>query len=338
MSLKDIAAEVGVSVSTVSRVLNTEHTTAASKELQRKIWEAAKAQGYAPNLTARRLKKGNSSDGQPCRFLYCVYACPPWETKDDPFYSKLLESIEYEAFRHNYVIKYTFSANVLSRMQQDDLLPSGEDDCLIILGRFEAPLLKRLKNRFKKIISISLNILDIPCDQIVCNGYDAAQDAVSYFHSLNHKNIGFIGSPEGRFYGYQKAMENLKLPISLEAVVSNVTLSMDGGHKGMLRLLEQAPDLTAVFCANDMVAIGALRACQERGIRVPEDLSLLGMNDIENIQYTTPMLSSIRVPLDEMGKMAVTILLDRTNGGHSSPLRVLFPHTLIKRDSCRKLE
>ena len=105
----------------------------------------------------------------------------------------------------------------------------------------------------------------------------------------------------------------------------------------MLRLLDSAPDVTAVFCANDMVSIGALRACRDRNIRVPDDISLIGCNDVENVQYTSPMLSSVHVPLEEMGKMAVRILLDRVDGGHSSKLKVELPYSIIKRGSCKKL-
>ena len=83
----------------------------------------------------------------------------------------------------------------------------------------------------------------------------------------------------------------------------------------MKRLFAQAPDLTAVYTSNDMVAIGALKACLDEGVRIPADISLMGTNDIENVQFTTPMLSSIRVPLEEMGKMAVTLVLDRLRGG-----------------------
>ena len=83
---------------------------------------------------------------------------------------------------------------------------------------------------------------------------------------------------------------------------------MEGGYLGALRLLERAPEITAICCANDIIAIGALRACNEKGLRVPEDISIIGVNDIENTQYTNPMLTTVRVPLKEMGQTAVTVL------------------------------
>ena len=338
MSLKDIAAEVGVSISTVSRVLNTENTSAASKELRRKIWEVAKQQGYMPNLAARQLQGSDSHRSLKPKSLYCLFAVAPQETKDDPFYTKILESVEQEAFKHNYILQYTFSASALeSPNLMSPILSATPSDCLIIIGRFKAETLHQLEAYFKKIIYVGLNILDADCDQIVCDSYKITCSVVNYFYSQGHRKIGFIGSNEGRMRGYRETVKSLNLPVDDRYIISDMFLSMDGGYQGMLCLLDSAPDVTAVFCANDMVSIGALRACRDRNIRVPDDISLIGCNDVENVQYTSPMLSSVHVPLEEMGKMAVRILLDRVDGGHSSKLKVEFPYSIIKRGSCKKL-
>ena len=338
MALKDIAAELGVSISTVSRVLNSQTPSAAGKELQRKIWETAKRQGYIPNQAACRLRENSTQNTPEPKFLYCVFAVAPQESKDDPFYTKILESVEQEAFKHNYILRYTFSAAALD--VPGALTPMLSDtpaDCLVIIGRFKSALLERLQAYFKKTIYIGLNILDASCDQIVCNSYEIAQTVIRYLHSLNHRNIGFIGSSEGRLRGYQQAVADLALPSDSRYIVDDTILSMEGGYQGMIRLLDKAPGLTAVFCANDMVSIGALKACRDRGVDVPGDISLIGVNDVENVQYTDPMLSSVRVPLEEMGKMVVVMLLDRVNGGHTSNVTVQFPYIIVKRGSCRAL-
>lgn len=338
MALKDIAAELGISISTVSRVLNTENTSAASKELKRKIWEVAKRQGYMPNQAARQLRENNIPDAPEPKSLYCVFAVAPQESKDDPFYTKILESVEQEAFKHNYILQYTFSAAALDVPGAlTPILSATPSDCLVIIGRFNPSLLERLEVYFKKTIYIGLNILEAACDQIVCNSYEIAKTVVRYLHSLNHRNIGFIGSNEGRLRGYQEAIKELGLSADRRYIIDDTILSMEGGYQGMMRLVDHAPDLTAVFCANDMVSIGALKALRDRGIRVPEDISLIGVNDVENVQYTDPMLSSVRVPLEEMGKMAVVMLLNRVDGGHTSNIIVQFPYSIVKRGSCRAL-
>ena len=338
MALKDIAAELGVSISTVSRVLNSQTPSAAGKELQRKIWETAKRQGYIPNQAACQLRENRIQSAPEPKFLYCVIAVAPLESKDDPFFTKILESVEQEAFKHNYILRYTFSASALDAPGAlTPLLTDTPSDCLVIIGRFKPDLLERLGTYFKKVVYVGLNILESSCDQVVCNSYEIAQTVVRYLHSLNHRNIGFIGSSEGRLRGYKQAVSDLALPTDSRYIVDDTILSMEGGYQGMLRLLDAAPGLTAVFCANDMVSIGALKACREWGMEVPGDISLIGINDVENVQYTDPMLSSVRVPLEEMGKMAVVMLLDRINGGHTSNVTVQFPYAIVKRGSTRAL-
>lgn len=340
MALKDIAAELGISISTVSRTLNAKNTSAASKELQRKIWDVAKKQGYTPNPAARQLQKKESSapkSSEP-KSLYCVFAVAPQESKDDPFYTKILESVEQEAFKHNYILQYTFSAVALdSPGLITPILSATPSDCLVIIGRFQPELLKRLEVYFKKTIYVGLNFLEADCDQIVCDSYKMAKAVVSYLYSLGHKKIGFIGSNEGRMRGYREAAAALSLPVDERYVIDDTILSMEGGYQGMVRLLANAPDVSAVFCANDMVSIGALKACHDKNIEVPGNISLIGINNVENVQYTAPMLSSVHVPLEEMGRMAVNMLLDRVNGGHTSHIKVDFPYKIVKRESCRAL-
>ncbi len=336
MALKDIAAEVGVSISTVSRVLNTDNSSAARPELQRKIWEVAKQQGYSPNPTARRLKDCNDTVMEP-QYINCIYGCIPQETKDDPFYFELLKSIEHEAFRRNYHVSCPYIHTFGDSFFAPPLISNTRSDALIILGRFNPDLLKQLTPTYKKIINVSLNSLNVNCDQIICSGYKMLFSCVEYLHSLHHEKIGFIGDNEQRCEGYRDAIRTYHLADESRYIVNDIVLSMEDGYLGALRLLEQAPEITAICCANDIVAIGALRACSEKNIRVPEDISIIGINDIENVQYTTPMLTTVHVPLKEMGQMAVTLLLDRINGGHSSFIKVEYPFQIVKRGSCREI-
>ena len=335
MALKDIAQAAGVSISTVSRVLSNRSTNAASESLRMKIWDIAREQGYLPNRDAQNLRTSTADQEVP-HSLYCIYACPPAETQDDPFYSKILESIEHRALKNNFIVKYIFSTVALSDPEFIYHFSMDPPDFLIVLGRFDQTLWKKLKQHFKKIIYVGLNELEFPCDQIICNGYEMARSAVDYFCSLGHKKIGYIGSNEARMRGFLKSMADHGLDYQPNTYIDDVMLSMEGGFTGMNRLLDKNSDLTAVFCANDMVSIGALRACKERGIRVPDQMSLLGINDIDNIQYTDPMLSSIHVPLEEMGSLSVTVLVDRISGGHYCPVKLFLPFQIVTRGSCCK--
>ena len=113
-------------------------------------------------------------------------------------------------------------------------------------------------------------------------------------------------------------------------------MSINGGFDGMktlLKIRDKNHPVTAVFCASDKTAIGALQACKQQGIRVPEDISLMGMDDSEMTLYLTPPLSTIHVPLEEMGKFAIRVLRDRMHGGHTFPIRVSFPFEIEQRAS-----
>ena len=115
---------------------------------------------------------------------------------------------------------------------------------------------------------------------------------------------------------------------------ANVKLSHEGGYQGAYRLMEAKADVTAIFCANDNTAIGAIKAIREKGYRIPEDISIIGVDDIETAQYLSPMLTTVHIPTEEMGQLAAKILIDRINGGHRIPLKLILPFHIAKRDTC----
>lgn len=335
MTLKEIASQAGVSISTVSRILNNPQTTAASAALQAKVRQIAKDSQYTPNKNARSLRIGDKKSSESQCTIYCLFATSQEEVKDDPFYTTLTASIESEAYR-----QHCIPGGILTSLDLNDtflakISESAQTTALIVIGRFSHSLLKQAKKVFQNIVYICLNNMDADCDGIICDGYYAAQDVIQYLHSMGHREIGFIGAhDDSRLTGYLDTMSELELPLSNQSIVYNVPLSMEGGYHGMQRLLDKSPKTTAVFCANDVIAIGALRACNQRNIIVPDDISIIGMNNIENTKYVLPMLTTVSVPLVEMGKFAVRILLDHQDQTRKLPIKVTFPYSIISRDSC----
>ena len=175
-------------------------------------------------------------------------------------------------------------------------------------------------------------------DQVVCDGKEIAFSAVSYLHELGHTKIGYIGEQnnEIRYTAFKDALNTLGLPFS-QRNTANVKLSHEGGYQGALHLINAKADITAVFCANDNTAIGAIRAFREHGYRIPEDISVIGVDDIETAQYLSPMLTTVHIPLEEMGRMTAKILIDRITGGHRIPLKTVLPYYIAKRDTCGKV-
>jgi LacI family transcriptional regulator len=337
MKLKDIAQQAGVSISTVSRVLRSPDTNAASKEVRDRIWKIVRETGYLPNETARALKSGKEAQQtQTAQSIYCLIATSPEEQKDDAFYTRLITSIEYEALKSKYILEYTFSAPDLSSESTLQRLKENRASGLIIIGRFQPELLNQIRQYFKHVVYTGLNTINAPCDQVICDGYQAVCDMVQYFYKHGHREIAYIGaSPDVRLNGYLDSLAALDLPRQDSLIIDDIIPSMNGGYRSMTKLINGALPFSAVCCANDTTAIGALRACKDLNVRVPDDISIMGMNDIETIQYVSPMLSSISVPLEEMGRMTVKLLIDRISGGHRLPVRSYLPYYIVERESCR---
>lgn len=334
MTLKEIAKEAGVSISTVSRVINKNSPGAASKEVQDKIWEIVRRTGYTPNSTARSLKLGEESESVHSRSIACLFARTD-NAATDLFFSSLARSIEQEAFRHNYVVKYSFSSFDFNHPSTFRLITDNQVDGAVILGRCDKPMLKMMKQYFHYVVYTGLNPLDAKYDQIVCDGCQAAQAAVNHLIDLGHKKIAYIGEikSENRYTGYCNALTSHKIPLN-KSHRADVILSAEGGYQGVKKLLDAGCDATAFFCCNDTTAIGAMRALQEAGRSIPKDASVISIDDIETAQYLTPMLSTVHIPVEEMGQMTAKILIDRIEGGHHLPLKMNLPFYIASRDSC----
>jgi len=335
MTLKEIAAEVGVSPSTVSRVINKSSKCPASKEVQDKIWEIVRRTGYTPNSTARELKMGGSdSEGALSRSIACLFARVS-DKETDSFFAALARSIEKEAFRYNYILKYTFSAFDIHHPSTFRLIFDNHVDGVAVLGRCDKQLLKFLKQYFRYVAYTGLNNLDAKYDQIICDGCQASITAVNHLIQLGHSRIGYIGETEheDRYRGYCAALSAARIPLRKELVV-NVPLSSEGGYQGALSLLKHDCKATAFFCPNDITAIGAMRAIQEQGLSIPGDVSLISIDDIDTAQYLTPMLTTVHIPVEEMGQMTAKILIDRIEGGHTLPMKINLPYYIANRESC----
>lgn len=328
MTLKEIARQANVSVSTVSRVINQKNTKAASPEVQERIWEIVRKSGYTPNATARSLKLGQKAQIQNItpKSIACIYARSN-SAVSDPFFSQIAKAIEQEAFKSNYFIRHSFTAMDIANPDIARQLSQFPVDGIVILGRYEKQLLRFFTQNYKNVIYTGLNPIGDQYDQVVCDGSDISYNALSYLVELGHTKIGYIGEQnnEVRFSGYKEALTKLGLPF-LQKNTANVHLSADGGYKGANILMHNKADISAIFCANDTTAIGVIHALKEQNLRIPEDISVISVDDIETAQYLSPMLTTIHIPLEELGRVTARTLIDRINGGHRLPMQY---HTAI---------
>ena len=334
MTLKEIAREAGVSVSTVSRVINN-NSKAASREVQDRIWEIVRRTGYIPNSAAQNLKMGSRfQDRAVSRSLACLFARTP-DMMTDLFFNSLARSIEQEAFQHNYILKYSFSAFDIHAPSTYRLVVDNHVNGIAVLGRCDKQTLKFLKQYFNSVVYAGLNSLDANYDQVICSGRQAGYAAAEHLINLGHSRIAYIGETisEERYLGYCDALAAHDIPLRPEYIV-NVKLSSEDGFRGAQIVIERNTDVSAIFCSNDLTAIGAMRALQTNGIHIPKDISLISIDDIDTVQYLSPMLTTVHVPTQEMGQMAAKILIDRIEGGHRLPVKISLPFYLANRESC----
>lgn len=328
MSLKEIAKRAGVSVSTVSRVLNQSSYKCASSETKDKIWAIARELDYLPDQNARNLKLGESKSKE--KFTISVISARFENLNTDPFFQELFRSIEEEALLQDCTISGVYNAQDLFK---DSNLISKKSG-IILLGRCSNELLTKLTKQYKFIVSVGRNTTNYAVDEVICDGLAAAEEAMQYLISMGHKKIAYVGdcSYEIRYLGYCQSLMNHRLPLDYNYVIpTNQTL--EEGYLAMQRILEMKCRPEAIFCANDITAIGLLSAYHDTGIKnyIP---SIISIDNIKAAQETTPLLSTVDIPKNDMGRLAVTILLHRMKGRHSEHIKVNLPCKLILRESC----
>lgn len=330
MSLKKIASMVGASVSTVSRVLNNTSSTCASKELQDKIWNAAREIGYRPNEAARALKKGGESGEK----LHVIIVMARVSADEDPFFSELLRCLEIDFLQQGMVVDDVIHAG--EYLQEDFTRANG----IIILGRCSAALLKQISDKNKNIVGIWRNSMNFSIDEVICDGKKAAKLAVSHLLSLGHQRIAYIGdcSYESRYVGYCDTLFHNNIPLDYE-LIKQTNQTKKETESAFQKLMENKltgkADFGAIFCANDYTAIHVLKLLGRQKPNIRNSISVISIDDIEDAQNTMPFLTTIRIPRREMAHMAVTVLMDRIQKGHTEALRIEFFGRLINRDSCR---
>ncbi len=356
MSLKKIAELAGTSVSTVSRVLSHPEHSCNKPGLSEKIWELARSMNYLPNSSARNLRMGISETESP--FTVDIFLTRFDSMDKDPFFRELFQCVQEELFSQGCLlgeilsssditsltgshtkaetVPYRSSSRVLREIQGNPLalITRKAETGLIILGKCPSELVPILKKRYAYISGIDRNPTDYEYDEVICSGLAAAEKAVEYLISLGHRKIAYIGdcTYESRYIGYYQALLNHKIPLDYIHIHPS-SQTMDEGFQIMNSILASPGKPSAIFCANDCTAIGVLKALKKTKKRgyLPSIISIDNINDSEK---TTPMLTTINIPKQEMGHLALNLLLDRKKGAHRENVRIELPCRLIERESC----
>ena len=335
VKLSEIANKTGVSISTVSRVLNNDMKKPASAKTREKIMEAARALGYFSSGS-------QAASVQPAQHRIVCYLAS--DTYTDNFFSRLLMGIQAEADRRGYLIANSFSTANSSIDAVLNLVGDPSTEGLILMGRVRRSLMTELKARTSNIVYAGLNRTNAGIDEVVCDAYSAIRRSVRFLRDSGHTKIGFLGAiddqkgeilNEHRFRAYSDEMTALGLPLE-KKYCKDIPLSTASAYEAMCEMLEAGNVPEALCCANDNVAIGAISALNRYKLRVPEDVSVIGLDNIDTGMYFKPSLTTHEVHAKELGGLALRLLSDRINGLHFTPLYVEMQSEIIVRDSCRK--
>jgi DNA-binding LacI/PurR family transcriptional regulator len=214
-------------------------------------------------------------------------------------------------------------------------LLSGADGA-VVLGRCKPALLEKLQKLEIPIVCTGLNRVDAPVDQVLCDGRAIASEATEHLLRMGHHQIGYVGESrrESRFLGYRRALLEQGICTRPE-LVFEAPLTEEGGFCAAKRVAATLPQVTAFFCANDAVGIGLLRGLKELVPTRPLP-ALLSVDNTGSANVAHPLLSTVDIPVREMGRVAVRLLADRLAGGHVLPQTVFLPYSFLWRESCQK--
>lgn len=337
MNIKDIAKLAGVGVGTVSRVLNN-HTDVKDATRQ-KILEIIKTSNYIPNNSARNLKKTNTNSiGVLVRGVF------------NPFFSEVIDEISKKILKNDYMMVLQHNDysdreelfNIISFVKERRL------EGLIYLG---CNLRELDKTTFSDVnipvVLVSVNtVYDDEINNFSSVGIENSKvsfNATKYLIDMGHRNIAIILGVEGdkgisseRFLGYADALVKSNIEFNDKNVAYGNYCSK-GAYDATLELIKNNENLTAIFCISDIMAVGASKAIHDSGLKVGDDISLIGFDGMDAAEFNNPSITTIVQPRKEMAEISVELLLDLM-AGKSENKHIILETELVERDSCRTIE
>ncbi|HSL70881.1 MAG TPA: LacI family DNA-binding transcriptional regulator [Longimicrobiales bacterium] len=327
VTIRDVARHAGVSVATVSRVLN--ESGPVKEETRRRIGEIARQLRYTPNSMARGLStRRTSALGVLLPEIY------------GDFFSELTRGIDQAARREGYHLLVSSSHSDQVELEAALRAMRGRVDGLVLLAAdLDVPgLLRHVPERLP-VILLSADEQQAPHDTLIIDNYGGARAITEHLIALGHRRIGMILGPDRnhdareRLRGYHAALQGAGVAAE-ESLATAGDFTEVGGYRGAQRLLQVAPRPTALFAANDSMAIGALSALSEAGLDVPGDVAVVGFDDIQIAHYVSPPLTTVRVPIAALGARAVARVLQLLRGEPPGSTREVIPTEVIIRRSC----
>ncbi len=330
VTLKDIAENIGISTSAVSRILNYDPTLQVPESTKAKVFETANAMGYKK----KKIKRKTAMEGFKVAIVH-------WYTMDkelsDPFYLSMRIGAE------NFLTKMNVQIIRIFRDEINLLNKISDVDGMICIGKFSKKEITDFRKISDKIVFLDMLLPKIYVSSVNMDVENALKDVIEYLKTLGHTTIGFLG-------GIEKTSDNEKYPdqrikffkkycdmyqINYANYIYEDEFTIQSGYKMMERLVSENEVLPgAIFCANDLIAQGAMRAAVKNRIVIPKDLSIVGFNNDKGTDFTNPPLTTISVPSSKIGTIGAQLLSIYLSSKKIFPIKITVPCELIIRESC----
>ena len=322
MTIKDVAEKAGVAVSTVSYALN--NSPKISEKTRKKILKIAGELGYEPNAFARDLKKQ-------CTDTIGLFL----NDLSGPFFSELIRGIQDTVQRTNYSLILCSSFGDEQSTAVKYLKEKRVDAAIIFAPNIKDELLVNIALREVPIVVLDRKLDAENIRSILINNEQGAVKAVNYLINLGHKNLAFLSGKEDAYDNKErlKGFNDAVKASGIEGRILQGDFTENNGYTTALNFIKSKNLPDAVFAANDEMAIGMIKCFNEYGVKVPEDISIIGFDDIELSEYITPKLSTVSHPKFELGCKAVETIIGGLDGKAIKGTEIL-PVELILRESC----
>jgi len=324
-TIQTVARIAGVSVATVSRVIN--NPSVVTEKTRIKVEKVINDLNYEPSVHGRNLRTSES------RLLLILIP-----SISNPFYADIISGIEKTAFEQGYItFIYETDSHHGRKKTYSNLLRNRLADGIISMDpTVNKQELFSLANQYP-VVQCSEYDVEGSISYVAINHKLAAYDAVKYLIKLGHKKIALINSHSKYLYsrerrkGYEKALNEFNLPINTDWIYNTQKLSFENGQRASSMLLNMDEKPTAIFAVSDILAIGALKEVNMRGLKIPNDMAIIGFDKISFSNMTHPTLTTISQPRYEMGVTSATMLIEKIKGKQTKS--IILDHELVIRNS-----
>jgi len=333
LTLEDIAKHAGVSRATVSRVINGDINV--RNQTRMRVMEVIQQNNFQPNIAARSLAAGRTN------VLGLVIPAGVSTIFSDPYFPLLIQGVTTACNARDYSVMLWLAEPEYERRMMRQILHSGLLDGVIVSSMIlDDPIVQALHDSKKPFMLIGRHpVLDV--NYLDVDNLNGAREATLHLLRLGHKQVATITGPrnmiagQDRLNGYRQALEERRITFQHELVAEG-DFTEAGGYTAMRQLLSHKP--RAVFVATDVMAEGALRALREAGLRVPQDIAVVGYDDMPNASRLSPTLTTVRQPTQRMGALAVENLIDIIQNPGAHKRHIVIPVELVIRESCGALQ